>query len=110
MNKEPQITENQAVEYKLDPHKIDDRREKINEFMSKITLAQRESKDGTGDNWVETTAEIISYFNPRGLNGAPYYIHNGVMVCEYGKKEACIEKMEESTFEKMHGTEDGIVD
>lgn len=78
--------------------------------MNKIALAKRQLKDGTGDGWIETTEDLIKYFNPNGLGGAQYYIHDGIMICKYGDKEKCINNMELSAHERLHGTLDGIIE
>jgi hypothetical protein len=82
--------------------------------MSKIMLAQRQVKDGTGDGWIETTKEVIEFFNPNGGVLGPkdpgYFIHTNIKVCTYGKKDEIIAKMEMSSHEKMHGRADGIIE
>lgn len=61
---------------------LDDKKETISMFKDKIDNAKI-----VGDEYVETSEEIIKYFNPRGLNGADYFFYQGIKVCLPGKIE-----------------------
>lgn len=50
-----------------------------NDLLSKIAVAQ-----ANGDEWVETTLEVMTHFNRRGLGKATYFVMDGVKVCQYG--------------------------
>lgn len=80
------------------------------EFIGRIALAKRLLSEGRGDGWVETTKEMVDYYNPNGLGTAKYFIYNGIKVCEQGLKDTCIEEMELSAHERAHGTKDGSVE
>jgi hypothetical protein len=62
--------------------RTDTYQETMHEFMSKIATAK-----AVGDEWVETTPEIIKTIQPRGLGGAKFFCYQGVKVCEIGKIE-----------------------
>ena len=53
--------------------------------MDKIAFAKN-----NGDEWIETTPEIIKHYNREGLGGAEYFIYSGVKVCEKGKLESIL--------------------
>ena len=55
--------------------------------MSKIMTAK-----GLGQEWIETSPEIIKTVMPRGLGGARYFIYQGIKVCEYGQTESIVEE------------------
>ena len=57
-------------------------RESLSTFKDKIDLAIMQSEE-----WVETTPEIIKYFNPAGLNGSKFFIYKGIKVCPMGESD-----------------------
>ena len=77
---------------------VDDTRELLSDFQRKIDNAKM-----TGSKYVETTDEIISYYNPTGLQGAKYFNYQGIFVCSYGKIEEIEKELEQPHYEKMHG-------
>jgi len=62
-----------------------------------------------GDEWVETTAEIIHHYNRKGLNGAKFFIYDGIKVCERGKMDEIQKDMDMQMGHKVFGTSEGIV-
>jgi hypothetical protein len=83
---------------------LDDKRETISMFKDKIDMAKI-----TGEEWVETSKEIIDYFNPRGLGGNDYFIYQGVRVCEPGKREG-VEKREAEDLQDAVFGKIGIIE
>ncbi len=63
-----------------------------------------------GDEFVETTSEIINYFNRSGLNGKLYYIHEGIKVCEHGMIDKIMAKEALSMDQVLHGTNEGVIE
>lgn len=82
----------------IDPDQVDDTRETLSTFLAKVDQAKLE-----GLEWVETTPEIIRYYNRKGLNGAKFFIFQGIKVCEQGQSEAIDEEMNTPLSEKLHG-------
>jgi hypothetical protein len=68
--------------------------------MSKIATAK-----AIGQEWVETTPEIIATLQPKGLGGAKYFIYNGVKVCEMGKIDEIETECNTPLHERIHPTE-----
>lgn len=64
----------------------------LSEFSKRIDSAKM-----AGERWVETSPEIIRYFNPRGLGGAKYFTYSGILVCEFGKIEEAENQMDNET-------------
>lgn len=62
-----------------------------------------------GEEWVETTPEIVKYFNRNGLKGADYFIYKGIKVCEYGKREAIVDHENEQMDYRLHGKGEGVI-
>lgn len=56
-----------------------------------------------GDGWIETTPEIIKYYNRSGLGPANYFLFEGIKVCEYGKKAECIRNENIPLAVRLHG-------
>lgn len=97
-----EVTENKTTKpVRPTAKSVDDNREMLSDFDRKVDTATI-----IGKEWVETSPEIIGYFNPRGLGGADYFHYKKVKVCEYGKSEAIQEKIEADR--KVAG-EEGIV-
>lgn len=61
-----------------------------------------------GEEWVETTAEIIKHFNPQGLKGGKYFIYDGVKVCEMGTQEAAQAYNDRDLQRDIFGPKEGI--
>lgn len=78
---------------------VDDTRETVYTFLDKVSRAKME-----GDEWIETTPEIIHHYNRSGLNGAKFFIYDGVKVCENGMREKIETDMNEAMGIKIHGT------
>lgn len=80
--------------------------ETMSEFLSKVAVAQ-----ASGEEWVETSPEIINYINRKGLGGSEYFTYGnpGVKVCEYGKSEAIEKKESEQIGHRTFGKEEGTV-
>jgi len=57
-------------------------------------------------DWVETTPELVHYYNKRGLGPNDYFIYKGIKVCEYGKSEACQAKIDADMNRLMHGAKE----
>lgn len=63
-----------------------------------------------GDECVETTPEIIAYFNRKGLGQAKYFIYKSLRVGPYDTDWDQIEKDENTPLGvKMHGDQVGRV-
>lgn len=73
-------------------------------FLDAIAVARAE-----GAEWVETTAEIIAHYNPRGLGGAKHFCFQGVKVCERGKRDAIEKEMDAPLAQRLHGAQEGVV-
>lgn len=62
-------------------------KEKVSDFIGRIEEAKQ-----TGEEWIETSPEIIQFYNRRGLNGGKYFIFQGIKVCEHGMKDKIVEE------------------
>jgi hypothetical protein len=76
---------------------IDDTRERMSDFIEKHAAAV-----ALGDEWVETTPEIISLLQPRGLNGKKYFCWKGIKVCEHGKSQEISHEESMTVHDRMH--------
>lgn len=83
---------------------INDVKETISTFLDKIATAK-----GQGEESIETTPEIIAHYNRNGLNGAEYFIYNGIKVYPLGKKAEIEAKENEQLGQKIHGVQEGVV-
>lgn len=72
--------------------------------MDKISCAQL-----SGDEWVETSPEIIKHYNRNGLNGAKYFIYQGIKVCETGKLEEVIKETTMTMGQKVFGPGEAVI-
>lgn len=81
---------------------IDDTKESVYSFLDKIATAKRE-----GLEWVETTPDMIRHYNRNGLNGAKYFVFEGIKVCEHGMSEKLEEDHSEDMAVKLHGKNEG---
>lgn len=84
--------------------------ETINTFRDKISIAKLE-----GEEWVETTPEIIRYFNRSGLGKvhgkeAKYFVYDGIKVCENGKKDEIIKEEAVQRGQLMHGASECVIE
>ena len=78
--------------------------ETINSFFDKIHKATIE-----GQEWVETTDEILNHYNKGGLGKSGYFIFQNIKVCGYGKS-ADIQKQEARQLgEILYGESEGKV-
>lgn len=78
--------------------------ESLNTFFTKISKATLD-----GEEWVETSPQIIDYYNKRGLGKAEYFIYQGIKVCEYGKSERLDKEMGRQLGEILYGKDEGKV-
>ena len=78
--------------------------ETLSDFKLKVHQAKME-----GNDWVETSPEIIKYYNPKGMNGVKYFWFDGVKVCELGKSEEIEQEIATPLAERMHGKSEGVV-
>jgi hypothetical protein len=89
----------------------DDTKHLVSEFLSAIACAKSD-----GDEWVQTSLEIIQYFNKRGMGKNPltgkdntYFVYDGIKVCETGKLEQVETEMNMQTNVRLHGKEEGTI-
>ena len=83
-----------------DVAKFDPDKETITSFREHVEIEAAAGEDGEG--WVETTKEVIRLLQPRGLNGAEFFIYHGIKVCEHGKREQIEADMETDHHTKAH--------
>lgn len=68
-----------------------------------------------GQEWVETTADIIKHFQPHGMGGQEYFCYKGIKICEGipgkpGEKSAALEeKLEMQMGALVHGEGEGVL-
>lgn len=74
---------------------FDEFTETLTDFERKIDRARI-----NGDEWVETSKEIVKHLNPRGLGGAKYFIFKNIKVAEKGTVDDLIneETAQETRF------------
>ncbi len=84
---------------------VDDTKETVSQFLDKIAVAK-----SSGEEWVETSPEIIMHYNRHGLNGAKFFIFEGIKVCELGKLDEIIKEIEEPLHYKMYGASEAKID
>lgn len=75
----------------------------INSFFDKIHRATIE-----GQEWVETTKEIIDHYNKQGLGRSEYFIFQGIKVTEYGKSERIQKELSKQLGQVLYGDSEGI--
>lgn len=73
---------------------IDDTKETVNAFLDKIALAKSQGQDT-----IETSQQIIDHYNRNGLNGAEFFIYQGIKVYPFGR-QAEIEAEQKMTLEE----------
>lgn len=81
----------------------DEFKAQLNEFLSDISMAKL-----NGEEWVETTPEVIASFNRQGLKGAKFFIYQGIKVCEHGKTQEIIAQMDKPLTTMLFGPEEPI--
>lgn len=77
---------------------LDDAKETTREFLERLDVAKRE-----GEEFIEASDDIISFYNRRGLNGGKYFIMEGIKVYPIGKMDEITAKEDESMEQRMHG-------
>lgn len=83
---------------------LDDTLETVRTFLDKIHVAK-----ASGDEWIETSPEIIQHYNRGGLNGKNYFIFDGIKVCEFGMMDQILADENEQMQFKTHGKSEGVV-
>lgn len=91
--------------------------EKFRSFLTKIELAR-----SSGEEWVETTQEVIDHFNPQGLSqvkptkahhnpqrNVQYFIFKGIKVCLEGKSTQLSQEINEPSYKRL-GMNEGTVE
>lgn len=105
---EPTLTD--SVEFiSPDEPEIDLENESVGDFIGRIATAQLDEKDTGEIQSIEASDKLIKHFNRKGLNGALYFIYNGVKVYPIGKTEEIEAQEAVSADERMHGTSGGTV-
>ncbi len=103
----------------MEPNKVtpnvqvvrDDTRLLVSEFMDSIAIAKT-----NGDEWVETSPEIIRHYNRKGMGINPltgkqneFFLFDGIKVCPIGRIHAIEEEMDKQMNIRMHGEKEGII-
>lgn len=90
-------------------HLIDDTKHTVNTFQDLISQATL-----NGDEWVETSPEIIRHYNRNGLGKTAdgvairFFIYNGIKVCPFGEQESIEAEMNRSVNSKVHGPSETV--
>jgi hypothetical protein len=80
--------------------------ETLSEFKAKLDHAKM-----NGDEWVETTRQIIDYYNRRSpVPQGWFYVHEGIRVCEQGHREKILEKENEQMDKRLHGVQEATLE
>lgn len=58
---------------------------------------------------METSDEVIKYYNPAGLGGAKYFIFEGIKVFPLGLRDEIKGAEEEQMGRRLHGSKEGKV-
>ena len=66
------------------------------EFIQAVSVAKY-----TGEEWVETTPEIIAHFNPQGLGGAKHFTFENVKICEVGKLDEVLKHLDRTIHDEV---------
>ncbi len=61
-----------------------------------------------GLEWVETTPEIVKYYNPRGLGRSKHFIFQGIHVCAEGDLAKAQEIIDRDLNEMTFGPNEGV--
>ena len=72
-------------------------------FMQKIDDALI-----NGDDWVETSPEIVAHYNRKGMGALPYFIYRGIKACEYGKAVSIQDALDADLNRLMHGAKEAM--
>jgi hypothetical protein len=83
---------------------VDDIKMPMSVFQELIAVAK-----ANGQEWVETTPEIIKILQPRGMGPVNYFIYHGVKVCEIGKREEITDELSTPMGKKIHGESESTV-
>ena len=75
---------------------VDDTRDTVNSFMTKIAQAKSEGAES-----IETSQAVIDHYNRAGLNGSDYFIYDGIKVYPDGKTDE-IETKSKMSMEEKH--------
>ena len=79
--------------------------ETLTEFQAKIDHALIQ-----GDEWVETTPEIIKYYNRNGLGKhSEYFIYKNIKVCLNGQGDRIREQLETQIGNLVYGKDEARV-
>lgn len=62
-----------------------------------------------GQEWIETSKEIVDYLNKGGLGKAEYFHYQGVKVTEFGKSERLKEELSRPLGQLLYGDEEAKV-
>ena len=77
--------------------------ETLTEFQAKVDAAKM-----NGEEWVETTPEIIKYYNRNGLGKhSEYFIFQNIKVCLNGQGERIRTKLGTQLGVILYGAEEG---
>lgn len=59
-----------------------------------------------GEQWVETSLDLIKYLNPQGLGKERYFTYRNIQVCEEGKRAEIEKELSErgNTEQLLHGS------
>lgn len=87
----------------LIPSAVNDVKETVSQFRDKIELAKV-----NGDEWVETSPEIIAHYQRKGMGPAQFFLFEGVKVCEYGKIDEILSKENQQMGVFLHGSREGL--
>lgn len=77
---------------------VEDKIEPMSVFQGRIAAAKHQKVES-----IETSQEIIDYLNPNGLNGAKYFIYQGVKVYPEGKTAEIESEEDKPIHERLHG-------
>jgi hypothetical protein len=78
--------------------------ETVNDFEIKISRAQT-----SGDEWVETSAEIMKYMLKCPVSDDDFFHYKGVKVCAFGKRDEIEKKHAEQLGKRLHGPQEGTI-
>lgn len=82
----------------------------LNDFEMRVHRAKI-----SGDEWVETSDEIINYYNKSGMGKSQtgkdnlYFLYKGVKVCVFGMADKAEAQMSEQGGRIVHGPTEGIL-
>lgn len=82
---------------------INDIQETVSTFESKVAYAKNR-----GETWVETSKEVLNFYNPNGMGKNQFFSYNGILVCEFGKIDECENSMNADLQRQIHGQQEGV--